>query len=381
LRPRIHPQNVECHDCALMVHIPVIEHKHKANCPRCGKELAFFHHANTEYIIAFAITSIAFLFATIAFPFLSFSIQGQTHDMTLLEGLKTLIDNHFLILAALQVFAIFLVPLIILSSLLYLLIPLQFNKPILPAKGSVFKLIFRLVPWSMAEIFLIGTLVSLIKLSSMADITLGLSFYSYILFSVFLIFTLSLVDKTTLRQQLDIIDQPTKPSKYRNPQTTWALLFTAILVYIPASIYPIMTTQVLGRESPSTIMEGVILMWQHGSYPIAIIIFIASVFIPIAKIIALSWLNYTLHIKSNSRNKQRMLLYRITEFVGRWSMIDVFVVVILVSLVQIGSSMSVLPGPGVLAFCALVIITMLAAMSFDSHQIWQTENNNDRSTD
>jgi paraquat-inducible protein A len=152
-------------------------------------------------------------------------------------------------------------------------------------------------------------------------------------------------------------------------------------VYIPASIYPIMTTQVLGRESPSTIMEGVILMWQHGSYPIAIIIFIASVFIPIAKIIALSWLNYTLHIKSNSRNKQRMLLYRITEFVGRWSMIDVFVVVILVSLVQIGSSMSVLPGPGVLAFCALVIITMLAAMSFDSHQIWQTENNNDRSTD
>ncbi len=380
MRPRLQPETIECHDCALLVQIPIIEHKHKANCPRCGKELAFFHQSNIEYIIAFAISSIAFLLATLPFPFLSFSIQGQTHQITLISGIMTLIDNDFLILAALQVFAIFLVPLIILSCLLYLLVPLHFNQAPLPANATLFKLIFRLVPWSMAEIFLIGTLVSLIKLSSLADISLGLSFYSYILFSVFMVVTLSLVDKTTLRQQLNISKHPVKPSKYQNPQTTWALLATAVLVYIPASVYPIMNTNILGRESPSTIMEGVILMWQHGSYPIAIIIFIASVFIPIAKIIALSWLNYTLHIKSNHRNQQRIVLYRLTEFVGRWSMIDVFVVVILVSLVQIGNSMSILPGPGVIAFCALVIITMLAAMSFDSHQIWQPENNHDTPT-
>jgi paraquat-inducible protein A len=106
------------------------------------------------------------------------------------------------------------------------------------------------------------------------------------------------------------------------------------------------------------------------SYPIAIIIFIASVFIPVAKIVILCWLNYSVQRKQQHANSERIFWYRITEFVGRWSMIDVFVVAVLVSLIQLGNIMNALPGHAALAFCGVVIFTMLAAMSFDSRLIW-----------
>jgi paraquat-inducible protein A len=224
----------------------------------------------------------------------------------------------------------------------------------------------------MAEIFLIGVLVSLIKILSMADIGLGLSFYAYLFFTIFMTITLLYVDKYQLKRLLKVEvkerQAPINPS--RSIQTTWALLFTSILLYIPANILPIMHTSVLGSDDPSTILGGVILLWQMGSYPIAIIIFIASVFIPVAKIVILCWLNYSVQSKQQHANSERIFWYRITEFVGRWSMIDVFVVAVLVSLIQLGNIINVLPGHAALAFCGVVICTMLAAMSFDSRLIW-----------
>jgi paraquat-inducible protein A len=131
-----------------------------------------------------------------------------------------------------------------------------------------------------------------------------------------------------------------------------------------------MHTSVLGSDDPSTILGGVIALWEMDSYPIAIIIFIASVFIPVAKIVILCWLNYSVQRKQQRANSERIFWYRITEFVGRWSMIDVFVVAVLVSLIQLGNIMNALPGHAALAFCGVVICTMLAAMSFDSRLIW-----------
>ena len=107
-----------------------------------------------------------------------------------------------------------------------------------------------------------------------------------------------------------------------------------------------------------------------GSYPIAIVIFIASVFVPVAKIIILCWLNYSVQAGQQHAHSEKIFWYRITEFVGRWSMIDVFVVAVLVSLIQLGNIMNILPGHAALAFCGVVIFTMLAAMSFDSRLIW-----------
>lgn len=373
------PQHLECHDCALPVLIPILHHKQKALCPRCGLQLTSFHQSAIEYIVAFAITALLFLLATIPFPFLSFSAKGQYQQMDMIQGLLTLIDHQFLVLAILQISVIFIIPLIILCGLIYLLLPvILVNKPP-PAKEKILNLIFMLIPWSMAEIFLIGALVSLIKIISVADITLGLSFYAYIIFSICMVSTITHLDKVQLQNVLEIAHPPVAHRKFQNKQFTWALLITSVILYIPASTLPIMTTRLLGHDDPGTIMEGVILLWEHGSHPIAIIIFIASVFIPLAKMILLAWLNYSIQLKSNELNQQRMLLYRITEFVGRWSMIDVFVVIILVSLIQLGNTMSIYPGPAALAFSGVVIVTMLAAMSFDSHLIWHTDTNDDTS--
>ena len=159
----------------------------------------------------------------------------------------------------------------------------------------------------------------------------------------------------------------------RNPdsiQRTLALLITASLLYIPANILPIMTTYQLGRPTESTIIGGVVLLIHHGSYPIAGVIFIASVMVPISKLIALGWLCWSVSRRHGTSHQQRTRLYRAAELVGKWSMTDVFVVAILVALIHLGGLIRITPGAAALAFGGVVIVTMLAAESFDPRLIW-----------
>jgi paraquat-inducible protein A len=312
------------------------------------------------------------LCASLPYEFLSFSANGQQQSIDILGSLWVLVENDYAVLALLQVLAVLLLPAFILLSLLYLLLPHIFGMRPVNAKWVV-KVLFALLPWTMAEIFLIGVLVSLVKIISLADIGLGLSFYAYVLFTISMTLTLMYVDKYQLKQLVELDHtQDVKPfTPQLSIQKTWAFLITSMLLYIPANTLPIMYTNVIGDSEPNTILGGVIVLWKMGSYPIAIIIFIASVFIPVAKILIMCWLNYSIQTHQQKAQKERMFFYRITEFVGRWSMIDVFVVAILVSLIQLGNIMSIVPGHAALAFCSVVIFTMLAAMSFDSRLIWQ----------
>jgi paraquat-inducible protein A len=162
------------------------------------------------------------------------------------------------------------------------------------------------------------------------------------------------------------------PLHLRKPcslQRTLALTVAATFLYLPANLLPIMTVESLtGGAEPSTIVEGVITFWQTGAYPVAIIIFIASIVIPILKIFSIFGL--CLAARMNRRPIAATRVYRMTEIVGRWSMVDVFVVAILVSVVQLGSLMSIRPGPAALAFASVVVLTMLAAHTFDQRLIW-----------
>jgi paraquat-inducible protein A len=233
-----------------------------------------------------------------------------------------------------------------------------------------------LIPWSMAEIFLVGTLVSLIKITELADVSVGLSFYAFIGFTTFMALTLSQFDSASYTLWLNEGQLPppkalSEKQAFTSIQRTWALLLTAALLYIPANMLPIMHTELFGTETPNTIIGGVISLWESGSYPIAIIILLASVIVPVAKIIILGWLNYSVHTQRSRSERTRIRYYRITEAIGRWSMIDVFVVAVLVALIQMGNTISIYPGQAALAFCAVVFITMVAAMTFDSRLIWQ----------
>ena len=153
-------------------------------------------------------------------------------------------------------------------------------------------------------------------------------------------------------------------------QRTVALLATASLLYIPANVLPIMTTDQLGNEIDSTIMGGVVLLLQMGSIPVAAVIFIASVLVPLGKLFALSWLCWSVFRRHGTSHRQRTVLYRATEFIGRWSMTDVFVITILVALIHFGGLLTITAGVASIAFGGMVIVTMLAAESFDPRLIW-----------
>lgn len=163
-------------------------------------------------------------------------------------------------------------------------------------------------------------------------------------------------------------------------QRTVALLITASLLYIPANMLPIMYTDQLGSTEASTILGGVVLLIKLGSAPIAAVIFIASVMVPLGKLMAMFYLVWTVERHSPLGARQRTVLYQVTEFIGKWSMVDVFVVAILVALVHLGGLLVIRPGYAALSFAGVVIVTMIAAESFDSRLIWdQMEKNNGNS--
>jgi paraquat-inducible protein A len=154
---------------------------------------------------------------------------------------------------------------------------------------------------------------------------------------------------------------------------TWALVLAAFIFYIPANVLPITTVTSLGIAQSDTIMSGVLYFIKTGMWPIALVIFVASIFVPLIKLLILGFLLITVQRKSSWRQKDRTRLYRITEVVGRWSMVDIFVVTILVALVKLGALASIQAQAGAVFFCAVVIITLFAAMSFDPRLIWDTK--------
>jgi len=157
-------------------------------------------------------------------------------------------------------------------------------------------------------------------------------------------------------------------------QYTWALVIAAAICYIPANVLPVLTTTALGSSDSDTIMGGVVLLYTTGSWALALIVLIASVMVPLGKLVALSYLLIVVQRRSLGSNRERTRLYRLVEFIGRWSMLDVFVDTFTVALVQLSPLMSVEPGPGVLFFAAVVVLTMIAAESFDPRLVWDANN-------
>jgi paraquat-inducible protein A len=269
-------------------------------------------------------------------------------------------------------------------------------------------------------VFAIAALVSLIKIAGMAQVTLKPGFWAFSGFALALLVTVQRLHPLALWVrltgppqappgtrpgltageqgligceqcgQLQPVDghshcrrcggalHPRRPASL---QRTWALLIAATLCCFPAHLYPIMTTTSLGNTQPATIISGVMQFLSHGDWPIALIIFSASVLVPFGKIMALAWLCLAVRRGAPVDMHAQMRLYRITEWVGRWSMIDVFVVAIVVALVRLGNLMSITPGPGGVAFAAVVVLTMLAAFSFDPRLLWDRQPPSDAPSD
>jgi len=158
---------------------------------------------------------------------------------------------------------------------------------------------------------------------------------------------------------------------------TWALLLTSAILYIPANMLPIMTVSSLGKGDPSTIMSGVITLVQHGMFPIAAVVFVASILVPTFKLVGIALLLFSVQRRQPLSARQRIIMYRFIEFIGRWSMLDIFVIAILVAIVNFGRIASVEANLGAIAFASVVILTMLAAVTFDPRLIWDNTESDD----
>ncbi|WP_455294086.1 PqiA/YebS family transporter subunit [Vibrio parahaemolyticus] len=414
-------QLISCEECGLVVRIPEIEQGQKAQCPRCSHSLTKINAKPYQSVIAVSSACLIMLVLSISFPFMSFSVQGLSQEITLLHAAKMLAEFQNALLGALLLATVVVLPAIYVGLILFLHLEALKVRNHPPSKKQqrmakiLCRILFRVEPWLMVDVFLIGVLVSLIKIASLADIGMGSSFWAFCVYTILVVKCISMVDKSWLWghfipaielpsvkegdthhnhnhigchtcHQLNPIEDKKHQRCIRcysqlheynpseNLQKAWALLFASVIFYIPANLYPMMYTVSLGHSEGSTIMEGVILLWHLGSYPIAMVIFFASVFIPMAKMLALAWLYYNAQKAQYlppEESISRLKIYRLTEFIGRWSMIDIFVVAILVALVQLQNLMAIYPGPAALSFAAVVIFTMLSAMIFDSRLLWQ----------
>ncbi len=418
-------QLISCEECGLVVQIPRLEPGHQAQCPRCAHSLTKVNSKPYQGVIAVAIACLVMLVLSVSFPFMSFSVQGLSQEITLLHAAKMLAHFQNVLLAGLLLATVLVLPAVYISFILYLQIKAakSLTHPLSDKQrrfyAALCRILFRVEPWLMVDVFLIGILVSLVKIASLADVGMGNSFWAFCIYTVLVVKCISMVDRHWLWQhfipaievegikegdthlnhnhigchtchQINPIEQ-TKHQRcircgslvheydpHENLQKAWAWLIASIVFYIPANLYPMMYTVSLGHAEGSTIMEGVVLLWSLGSYPIAAVIFFASIFIPIAKMLALAWLYYNAGKPIDlpaEESAARLKVYRLTEFIGRWSMIDIFVVAILVALVQLQNLMAIYPGPAALFFAAVVIFTMLSAMVFDSRILWNKPQN------
>lgn len=165
-------------------------------------------------------------------------------------------------------------------------------------------------------------------------------------------------------------DAPLHVRKPHSLQRAWAWLIAAGLFYLPANLLPVTTVTWFGDRDADTIMSGVRGLFFSGDAPVAVVLFLCSIMVPLLKLLTLAWLLLAVQFKSVWRPRDRTVLYRIVEVVGRWSMLDIFVMAILASLANLGAVATIRAGPGAVSFCIVVVLTMLAAGSFDPRLAW-----------
>lgn len=397
-----------CPQCDLLVALPALAWNTKGVCPRCHTLLSARWSDPHRRPVLYALSALFMLLLANLFPFVNMSVAGINSAIMLIEIPRVLVAENYASMATLFMIFVQLIPVFCMVAIT--LLSLRVRLP-LSWKRAMAKVLFQCKTWCMVEIFLAGVLVSFVKLMAYGDVGVGSSFLPYCLFCVLQVRAFQFVDRrilwdgiaplpavpqgvvtgeTGIRQGVRSCacctailpaDERRCPrchsvgyARRRNSlQWTLALLVTSVMLYIPANLLPIMVTEALGSKLNSTIMSGVILLWGDGSYPVALVIFIASIMVPSLKIMAIAWLCWDARYGRRGDSERMHFIYEIVEFVGRWSMIDVFVIAVLSALVRMGQLMSIYPAIGAVLFAVVVMLTMIAAMAFDPRLTWDRE--------
>jgi len=409
---------ISCHDCGVLHQHRPLQPREKARCVRCSSILYRGIRSDPRAMAAITLAAIFTFLIAQFFPIVELSVGGYSISATLLGSIHVLWREKMEIVAAIVTLFTIVLPAVELGALFYVTLSLsRGRRP--PGFDSMLRALGTARRWGMTEVLMIGILITIVKMTSLAQVIVHPGLFGFAVLTLMLALVMSFDPKILwnigehlpgpngVRPSQSAFNYqaltsgaplvachscglvaPERGHRGKRPQhcercraalhrrrpdsvgRTWALLLAATILYIPAMLLPVMYTNSLFGKEDDTIISGVLLFWNSGSQGLAIVIFVASIVVPVMKLVALAILAFSAQRRSRWRPQQRTTLYRIVEFVGRWSMLDIFVITLTVALVRFQALAVITAGPGALAFCAVVVLTMMASMQFDPRLIW-----------
>jgi paraquat-inducible protein A len=413
--PVTRPQLRECPGCGQFQIVPALAPNMRSSCVRCGVALRYSRADPLNHHLALTFTALVLFGVVWLGMLMKVSTAGIVHATTLDSGPLELVDRGLWPLALAVAFTTAFAPAIKFVGTLYVLLGLKMR--ILPPNlRGVFLLSRRIGVWAMLEVLLLGVFVAYTKLGNLVHIELGPAVYALAVLTIVIVWAELALDPQAVWDEIERRGQTHAPMTQevlmdlrpgaagcegcnlvcvpaegdakcprcgsavheRRPGSvgrTWALVIAATVLYIPANIYPVLTVIQLGAGQPSTILGGVEELLAARQYPLALLVFFASILVPLFKLIALVTMLLATQIGRPGAGASLLLvertrLYYIVAWIGRWSMVDIFMESLLGALVQFGRAVTIEPGVGALAFCAVVFITIFAAEAFDPRLMW-----------
>jgi paraquat-inducible protein A len=394
----------ECDECGLFQIVSVdLKDGASAQCARCGRTLRRSFRHGLELPLTCACIAALLLALTLSLPILSLHTLGRFSSATVLSG-----PSRLIALGPWQLATLVLATLVAMPALKLAVT----TTALTAAKASwrsrtlawLFAIAPRIAPWSMVEVFLVGSAVAYTRLSDMAEVDIGPSLFAAAGFVVLTVVadntldrelvwrrisrapperrvadadapiigcdTCGLVARARIGERCSRCAHALGHRKENSIARVWACVVAAMILLVPANVLPVMTIVRLGRGGPRTILGGVVELADDRMWALAIIVFVASVAIPLLKLAILIVILVMTALRSSSALSLRTRLYRFLRMVGRWSMIDIFMLTTLVGLLHMGALANVLPADGAMAFAAVVALTMLATEWLDPRLMW-----------
>ncbi len=399
------PQLRECPGCGLLQTVPALTPGTSAYCARCPTILRRVSAHSLDHIVALTVAALVLLVVMCSSALMSVETAGIRHVADLFSGPQELVRQNMAPLALVVLFVTVFAPLTgsWARSTCWSAPTAGTRRAICAGSSRVAE---RLRPWSMIEVFVLGVFVAYVKLGDLVTIGLRTGVYALLALTIVLVWLDSALDREAVWERLDHDDRPDAlpcgdasgaigcetcglvnaaapghahcprcdsalhPRRRDSIQRTWALVIAAAFLYIPANYFPVLSVVQLGAGQPSTILGGVEELLSARQYPLAALVFFASIAVPVLKLVGLSIMLIATQTGRAGWLRDRTRLYHIVRFIGRWSMIDIFMESLLGALVTFGAVITIQPGVGALAFCAVVILTMFAAETFDPRLMW-----------
>ena len=399
---------VACPCCGIQVSLPSLGQAQRANCPQCGELLVKIQSNPFVAPLAFVTAGWILMLLVGTQFYLGMDMMGVVSEhLTLIDVFDNLRRHEYGFLAMVMLLLVFFTPILFLSMFMYVHIALyqQIN---LPFVNTITRHMIRIKPWLMVDVFFIATLVAIVKIAAISEVSFGPAFALIFAYAVTLIHMGQMVNPHWIFYQLakldpehkvfvptqhrhDVIncrrclyDQPASQDDchicgaslyHRRPysiQQSLAILVAACILFIPSNVYTMMRTESLTADVQSNVIDGIFILWNENDRLVAVIIFTVSLIIPIAKIIMMGILLYSAKFRLLFHAKTLSKMYHFVEFIGRWSMIDIFVIIILMAMYRTNLA-QVTPGLASIYFTFVVFATMVSAEALDIRLIWDKQ--------